>query len=31
MSWCGGGDIRPTPGTEKRSRPMYSLTLPPGS
>ncbi len=31
MSWCGGGLIRPTPGTEWRSKPMYSLTLPPGN
>ncbi len=31
MSWCGGGEINPTPGTEWRSRPMYSDTLPPGS
>ena len=31
MSWCGGGEISPTPGTEKRSCAMYSETLCPGS
>jgi len=31
MSWCGGGEIRPTPGTEWRRKPMYSDTLWPGS
>ena len=31
MSWCGGGEIRPTPGVECRSRAMRSSTLWPGS
>src|SRR6218665_879596 len=31
MSWCGGGGIRPTPGTLWRSLPMWSETLAPGS
>ena len=31
MSWCGGGEISPTPGRAKRSRAIISLTLWPGS
>src|SRR5919106_1340632 len=31
MSWCGGGEIRPTPGVERRTRAMFSSTLWPGS
>src|SRR5439155_21014320 len=31
MSWCGGGEISPTPGVECRTLPMYSSTLWPGS
>src|SRR5215212_9024008 len=31
MSWCGGGEIRPTPGVEWRIFAMYSSTLWPGS
>src|SRR6478735_8106101 len=31
MSWCGGGEISPTPGVECRSRAMRSSTLWPGS
>ena len=30
MSWCGGGEIRPTPGIEWRTRAMTSSTLWPG-
>ncbi len=31
MSWCGGGEIRPTPGVECRTRAMFLSTLWPGS
>ena len=31
MSWCGGGEIRPTPGVECRTRAMLASTLWPGS
>src|SRR6266436_5335257 len=31
MSWCGGGEIRPTPGVERRTRAMFSSTLWPGN
>src|ERR671933_259949 len=30
MSWCGGGEIRPTPGVEWRVFAVYSSTLWPG-
>src|ERR1700720_4177538 len=31
MSWCGGGEINPTPGVECRTRAMMASTLWPGS
>ena len=31
MSWCGGGEIKPTPGVECRTRAMVLSTLWPGS
>src|SRR4028119_1787967 len=31
MSWCGGGEMRPTPGVECRVLAMYGLTFGPGS
>ena len=31
MSWCGGGEIRPTPGVEWRTAAMWRSTLWPGS
>src|SRR6478736_1750001 len=31
MSWCGGGEIRPTPGVECRTLAMRASTLWPGS
>src|SRR5712691_7949143 len=31
MSWCGGGEIRPTPGVEWRTLAMILSTLWPGS
>src|SRR5580704_10127833 len=31
MSWCGGGEIRPTPGVECRTRAMVASTLWPGN
>src|SRR5947207_369977 len=31
MSWCGGGEIRPTPGVECRTRAMTASTLWPGN
>src|SRR5207244_3352297 len=31
MSWCGGGEIRGTPGTECRRRAISAVTLCPGS
>ena len=31
MSWCGGGEIRPTPGVEYRVLAIQGYTLPPGS
>ena len=31
MSWCGGGEISPTPGVEWRTRAIVSSTLWPGS
>ena len=31
MSWCGGGEIRPTPGVEWRTAAMFLSTLWPGS
>src|SRR4030095_3911056 len=31
MSWCGGGEIRPTPGVEWRTLAMVLSTLWPGS
>ena len=31
MSWCGGGEIRPTPGVEWRTLAMVASTLWPGS
>lgn len=31
MSWCGGGDIRGTPGFELLNFAMYALTFFPGS
>src|SRR3972149_2221526 len=31
MSWCGGGEIRPTPGIEWRTRAMVASTLWPGN
>ena len=31
MSWCGGGEIRPTPGVEWRTLAMMASTLWPGS
>ncbi len=31
MSWCGGGEMRPTPGTVWRTFAMYFETLWPGS
>src|SRR3972149_182835 len=31
MSWCGGGEIRVTPGVVCRTRAMSALTLWPGS
>src|ERR1700759_1892909 len=31
MSWCGGGEIRPTPGVECRTRAMFLSTLWPGN
>ncbi len=31
MSWCGGGEIRPTPGVECRTLAMVASTLWPGS
>src|SRR6476661_8490053 len=31
MSWCGGGDISPTPGVEWRVRATHGYTLWPGS
>src|SRR5687768_9722990 len=31
MSWCGGGEIRPTPGVECRVLAIHGYTLPPGS
>src|SRR6266700_1946693 len=31
MSWCGGGEIRPTPGVEYRVRAIHGYTLCPGS
>src|ERR1700724_2951338 len=31
MSWCGGGEIRPTPGVEYRVLAIHGYTLYPGS
>src|SRR5437879_9150520 len=31
MSWCGGGEIRPTPGVECRVLAIHGYTLCPGS
>ena len=31
MSWCGGGEIRPTPGVEYRVLAIHGYTFPPGS
>src|SRR3990170_3761 len=31
MSWCGGGEIRPTPGVEYRVLAIHGYTLAPGS
>src|ERR1700688_4575994 len=31
MSWCGGGEIRPTPGVEYRVLAIHGYTLFPGS
>src|SRR5678816_1391689 len=31
MSWCGGGEIRPTPGVERRVFAIHGHTLWPGS
>src|SRR5271163_606339 len=31
MSWCGGGEIRPTPGVECRTLAMVASTLWPGN
>src|SRR5579884_2581147 len=31
MSWCGGGEIRPTPGVEYLVRAIHGYTLGPGS
>src|SRR5688500_7645032 len=31
MSWCGGGEISPTPGVECRVRAIHGCTLSPGS
>src|SRR5438552_6342425 len=31
MSWCGGGEIRPTPGVEYRTLAIQGYTLLPGS
>src|SRR3954451_7569156 len=31
MSWCGGGEMRPTPGVECRVRAIHGQTLLPGS
>ena len=31
MSWCGGGEISPTPGVEARVRAIHGHTLFPGS
>src|SRR6266702_1323911 len=31
MSWCGGGEIRPTPGVEYRVLAIHGYTLGPGS
>src|SRR4030095_9966731 len=31
MSWCGGGEIRPTPGVEWRTSAIQGYTLWPGS
>src|SRR5258708_28305847 len=31
MSWCGGGEIRPTPGVECRVAAIHGYTLCPGS
>src|SRR6201999_771080 len=31
MSWCGGGEIRPTPGVEYRVLAIHGYTLLPGS
>src|SRR5436189_517829 len=31
MSWCGGGEIRPTPGVEYRVLAIHGYTLCPGS
>src|ERR1700680_522184 len=31
MSWCGGGDISPTPGVEYRVLAIHGYTLVPGS
>jgi hypothetical protein len=30
MSWCGGGEIRPTPGVELRTFAIHGQTLVPG-
>ncbi len=31
MSWCGGGEIRPTPGVEWRTLAIHASTLWPGN
>src|SRR5262250_1682785 len=31
MSWCGGGEMSPTPGVEYRVRAIHGYTLCPGS
>ena len=31
MSWCGGGEISPTPGVEWRTSAIHGYTLYPGS
>ena len=31
MSWCGGGEIRPTPGVDRRTLAIHGYTLRPGS
>ena len=31
MSWCGGGEMRPTPGVEWRTLAIHGYTLAPGS